>query len=60
MHPSWAPRLDGRGVLAQMLLGVRMLCRFERVGINATKVLNASSVGSQRLDPQEYDFPTSD
>ena len=60
MHPSWAPRLDGRGVLAQMLLGARTLCRFERVGINATKVLNASSVGSQRLGPQEYDLPTSD
>jgi len=47
MHPHWLPKLDGRGVLAQMLLGARMLCRFEQVGINAAKVLNASTVGSQ-------------
>lgn len=45
IHPLWVPSLDAIWRFPQMLLGTEDLYRFERMGIYAAKVLDASSVG---------------
>jgi hypothetical protein len=47
MHPGHPPSQDDRAISSCISGGINRLCQFERMGIYAAKVLNASSVGSQ-------------
>jgi hypothetical protein len=44
---GWAPRLDGSATFARMLVLTNEMTRFERRGIYAARVRNASTMGSQ-------------
>jgi hypothetical protein len=48
IDPGWVPSLDGRDLSARKQLLSNELIRFERTTFYAARVLNASSVGSQK------------